>query len=178
MWLRSVFLLIMRLATWLRLTRREETWKTAEILILRHQLTFLQRHPRRPKLNWADRALLATLAQSIFLKPSARNRTMLCLSPIPAGSPSAGQALGDITWPPGCVPVTVVDNGNLRDPDPGIIFAPGDHINLLAPEARNPEPSCPRGEPGSQPGEHPADARPPGQALRPEDGDQRLRPPQ
>jgi hypothetical protein len=62
MCLRFVFLLIMRLATWLRLSRREETWKTAEILILRHQLAVLQRQqPRRPKLNWADRALLATL---------------------------------------------------------------------------------------------------------------------
>jgi hypothetical protein len=39
-----------------------ETCKTAEILILRHQLTVLQRRqPRRPKLDWADRALLATL---------------------------------------------------------------------------------------------------------------------
>jgi putative transposase len=36
--LRLVFLLITRLAAWLRLSRREETWKTAEILILRHQL--------------------------------------------------------------------------------------------------------------------------------------------
>jgi putative transposase len=35
MCLRFVFLLITRLAAWLRLARREETWKTAEILILR-----------------------------------------------------------------------------------------------------------------------------------------------
>src|SRR6266478_2985068 len=62
MCLRFVFLLIMRLATWLRLSRREETWKTAEILILRHQLAVLQRRQlRRPKLNWADRALLTAL---------------------------------------------------------------------------------------------------------------------
>jgi len=31
-----VFLMITRLAVWLRLSRREEAWKTAEILIPRH----------------------------------------------------------------------------------------------------------------------------------------------
>jgi hypothetical protein len=47
---------------WLRQSRREDAQKTAEILILRHQVAFLQRHQaRRPKLTWADRALLATL---------------------------------------------------------------------------------------------------------------------
>jgi hypothetical protein len=62
MCLRFVFLLITRTASWLRLSRREETWKTAEILFLRHQLTVLQRRqPHRPDLDWADRALLATL---------------------------------------------------------------------------------------------------------------------
>jgi putative transposase len=72
-----VFLLIMRLAGWLRLARREETWKTAEILILRHQLAVLQRRqPRRPKLNWADRALLATLLGVI---PKARRHGMRLL---------------------------------------------------------------------------------------------------
>ena len=38
MCLRFVFLLITRVAAWLRLSRREDAWKTAEILILRHQL--------------------------------------------------------------------------------------------------------------------------------------------
>ena len=70
MCLRLVFLLITRLAAWLRLSRREQTWKTAEILILRHQLAILQRQqPRRPNLNWADRALLAALLGVI---PKAR----------------------------------------------------------------------------------------------------------
>ena len=60
MCLRFVFLLIKRVAAGLRLSRHEEIWKTAEILILRHQLAVLQcRQPRQPKLNWADRALLA-----------------------------------------------------------------------------------------------------------------------
>jgi putative transposase len=62
MCLRFPFLLITRVTAWLRLSRREDAWKTAEISILRHQLLVLQRRqPRRPKLNWADRALLAAL---------------------------------------------------------------------------------------------------------------------
>jgi hypothetical protein len=62
MCLRFVFLLIKRIAGWLRRSRREEAWKTAEILILRHQLTVLQRQqPGRVKLCRPDRALPAAL---------------------------------------------------------------------------------------------------------------------
>jgi putative transposase len=69
--------LITRVAAWLRLSQREETWKTAEILILRHQLTILQRRcPHRPNLNWADRVLLATLLGVI---PKARRPGMRLL---------------------------------------------------------------------------------------------------
>jgi putative transposase len=80
MCLRFAFLLITRMVSWLRLSQREEAWKTAEILILRHQLAVLQRRqPRRPKLNWADRALLATLLSVI---PKARRHGMrLVISP-------------------------------------------------------------------------------------------------
>src|SRR5271169_2837787 len=77
MCLRFVFLLITRIVTWLRLSRREEAWRIAEILILRHQLTVLQRRqPCRPKLNWADRALLATLLSVI---PKARRHGLRLL---------------------------------------------------------------------------------------------------
>jgi putative transposase len=77
MCLRLVFLLITRVAVWLRLSRREEAWKTAEILILRHQLAVLQRRQlRRPKLNWADRALLAAL---LGLIPKARRHGLRLL---------------------------------------------------------------------------------------------------
>ncbi len=77
MCLRFLFLLATRLAAWLRLSRREETWKTTEILILRHQLAVLQRRqPRRPKLNWADRALLAALLGVI---PKARRHGLRLL---------------------------------------------------------------------------------------------------
>jgi putative transposase len=77
MCLRLVFLLITRIAAWLRLSRREETQKTAEILILRHQLAVLKRQqPRCPKLNWADRALLAALLGVI---PKARRQGLRLL---------------------------------------------------------------------------------------------------
>src|ERR1035441_5814307 len=77
MCLRFVFLLITRLAAWLRLSRREEAWKTAEILLLRHQLAVLQRRqPRRPELTWADRALLAALPGVI---PKARRHGLRLL---------------------------------------------------------------------------------------------------
>jgi len=77
MCLQFVFLLIVRVATGLRLSQREEAWKTAEILILRHQLAVLQRRqPQRPKLNWADRALLATL---LGVLPKARRQGLRLL---------------------------------------------------------------------------------------------------
>ena len=77
MCLRFVFLLITRTATWLRLSRRGETWRIAEILILRHQLVVLRRRqPSRPGLNWADRALLAILLGVI---PKARRQELRLL---------------------------------------------------------------------------------------------------
>src|SRR5271165_912201 len=77
MCLRFVFLLITRAASWLRLSRRDEAGKTAEILILRHQLAVLRRRqPRRPKLTWADRALLVTLLSVI---PKARRQGLRLL---------------------------------------------------------------------------------------------------
>ena len=77
MCLRFVFLLTTRAVSWLRLSRREETWKTAEILILRHQLAVLQRRqPRHPNLTWADKALLATL---LSLIPKARRQGLQLL---------------------------------------------------------------------------------------------------
>jgi putative transposase len=77
MCLRFVFLLITRVTAWLRLSRREDAWKIAEILILRHQLLVLQRQPAaRPKLAWADRALLTAL---VGVMPKARRKGLQLL---------------------------------------------------------------------------------------------------
>ncbi|MCW2938274.1 MAG: hypothetical protein JWN00_1259, partial [Actinomycetia bacterium] len=70
MCLRFVYLLIVSAFSWMRLAHRQGAWKEAEILLLRHQLGVLQRQQvRRPRLTWADRALIAALAGVI---PKAR----------------------------------------------------------------------------------------------------------
>ncbi len=79
MCLRFVFLLITRMVAWLRLSRHEDAWKTAELLLLRHQLAVPQRQAQRPKPDWADRALRAVL---LGLIPKARrHRLRLFVTP-------------------------------------------------------------------------------------------------
>ena len=80
---------------------------------------------------------------------------------ISAGSPANGHALGDTTWPPGWIPVTILDNHTLRDPDPGITLTPGNRVNLLAREPHTPQPAHPHDQPGSHP-----DGSPPPQIRR------------
>ena len=78
MCLQFAFLLVTRIAAGLRLSRREDARKTAEILILRHQLSVLQRRqPGQVKLSWADRALLAALLSAI---PAARRQGLRLLA--------------------------------------------------------------------------------------------------
>ncbi len=60
--LELIFLVVSRAVALRGLSRRESWWKTAEILILRHQLAVLQRRqPRRTTVDWAKRALFAIL---------------------------------------------------------------------------------------------------------------------
>jgi hypothetical protein len=75
--LRFAYLAVLRVFSWLALLARSDRTKDAEILILRHQLAVLQRRqPCRPKLNWADRALLAVLLGVI---PKARRHGLRLL---------------------------------------------------------------------------------------------------
>lgn len=48
------------------------------------------------------------------------------------GSAAAGTRLGDITWPPDWVPVSLLRNRSLRQPDPKTVLDAGDRVNLLA----------------------------------------------
>ena len=78
---------------------------------------------------------------------------------ISAGSPAAGQTLGETAWPSGWIPVTILDNRTLRDPDPSITLTPGDRVNLLAREPRTRRPAHPNSQAASEPDGHPPDPR-------------------
>ena len=57
------YLTFARLAGWMALLARSSASKDAELLVLRQEVAVLRRRNPMPKLDWADRAVIAALAR-------------------------------------------------------------------------------------------------------------------
>jgi putative transposase len=63
MWFRVLYLVFIRVVGWLALLARSPASKDVEILVLRHEVDVLRRGNPKPRIDWADRAILSALTR-------------------------------------------------------------------------------------------------------------------
>jgi putative transposase len=73
--LRLLYLIFVRVLGWLWLLDRSSASKNVELLVLRHEVAVLRRANPKPRLDWADRAVLAALIR--LLPPTVRQYSLV-----------------------------------------------------------------------------------------------------
>jgi putative transposase len=63
--LRLIYLIFVRLLSWLTLLSHASSSKDIELLVLRHEVAVLRRTNPKPRVDWADRAVLAALIRHL-----------------------------------------------------------------------------------------------------------------
>ena len=58
-----LYLVFVRLTGWMALLARSAASKDAELLVVRQEVAVLRRQNPKPKLDWADRMVIAALAR-------------------------------------------------------------------------------------------------------------------
>ena len=77
---RLLYLIFRQVMSWLGLLARSSRSKDVEILVLRHEVAVLRRQVRRPRLSWADRAVLTALTR--LLSRTCRRHRIVAPAPI------------------------------------------------------------------------------------------------
>jgi hypothetical protein len=94
--LRLLYLIFLRLVGLLVLLGRSSASKDVELLVLRHQVAVLRRGNPKPRLDWADRAVVAALVR---LLPKALRHTGWLPGHDPAPAPAPGSREVDLSTP-------------------------------------------------------------------------------
>ena len=76
--MRLLYLIFLHLLNLLMMLGRSSASKDIEVLVLRHEVAVLRRTTRRPRLDWADQAILAALVPRLW--PILESSTALVMN--------------------------------------------------------------------------------------------------